>query len=516
MDIQKLIDLLIQLDDAENLSGVLSTIEQNRVKKSDSLHLINLFMRQKRMRLAYIIALWMDKNNIENIIISLAICFGAILFSKPLEFQRGISHLRQQADALSRKEWTVTFDTIVHPALALLVDTLHHQPVIEPIVWQLVAFCKEYIPVFRSLLDLEAEPQPLSIASLRQSARHHVDLIRYPLPLPNTTRPKRHAVCFMKDFYIPHRIVHAMNAYGWSATFYGTRDWGINPVDDILKVYNLSCQPLIDLLVVYTDQIVANTAQTKGFMLLFTQLRKINPEIKIVSVSCDAWGTRWGLAEGEMPSFRPDIYAILDLVDAIWSSDSPSLPLWQDPRFSGKIFHTHIPHAGFKGSTERPFQPEMFYCGDKIFPEHWHRTLWLTAADHFQLPVTTKTHLHLSDGLPPLESYYGHLRRLEEATCCLHFNRKQTLTTIVTHRSFEAPISGALLIQEFAPDMHRFFIPGEHYLEFNSLAELRAIAQFIQEEPDQADAMRRRGHAFAHQWYSDEKLIGYLDQFLWP
>ncbi|MBF0097454.1 MAG: glycosyltransferase family 1 protein [Magnetococcales bacterium] len=516
MDHQQLIQSLQKLDDENNMVGIFSTVANAGLKISEALLVINETLRQHRYRPAYIIALWLDTNRHSNIIISVAICFGAILYNKPEEFPRGLKKLRQQAEKLSRKEWTVLFDTIIHPSLSGIVETLHHQPVIEPIVQQLIDFCKEYIPLFRPMWDMETPPQPLELDSLRQLAKQRAQLIRYPLPQPGLARPTRRVVCFMKDFYILHRITHAMNAYGWQATAYGTADWGIHLQDDIRSVYHLGKEPPIDLLVVYTDQIIATPLQLKAFMLLIKQLRVINPQMKVVSVSCDAWGTRWGLSDGEPCCFRPDIYTILEQVDAIWSSDSPSLPLWQDPRFTDKIFHSHLPHAGYKGSTDRPFHPVMFYCGDKIFPEHWHRTFWLTAAEQFRLPITAQTHLHLSDGLPPLESYRGHLNRLEESTCCLHFNRKQTLATIVTHRSFEAPITGALLIQEFAPDMHRFFIPGEHYLEFNSMAELRAIAQFIQEEPEHADAMRKRGYAFAHQWYSDEKLIGYLDQRLWP
>jgi hypothetical protein len=516
MDIQQLVDHFCALDDENRLNEIIATAEPQWPHRKRLFHVINQLMCQERWRPAFILALWMEKNHAQSIFISLAVALGAILYAKPQDLERVLPRLRTQADSLQPKEWTALYNAIVHPALCKIVESFNQNPQYEPVVWQMVTFCCAYIPLFRSLIDPDAVPAPLQLATLRGQANAADQRLQLPLPPQNQPRPVRRAICFMKDFYILHRIAHAMNAYGWEAITYGTPEWGINPLEDVVNLIKIARSQPIDLLVVYTDQLVATPLQTQSYHLLITQLRKLYPDLKVVSVSCDAWATRWGLVDGEKARFRPDIHAIMAMVDTIWSSDSPNLALWEDPEFADKIFHAHIPHAGFAGSTATPFKPNMLYCGDVIYPDHWHRTLWLTAIRQLQLPVTIKPHLHPHSTLPLLESYAIHLQRLQEATCCLHFSRKQNLTCIVTHRSFEAPISGTLLIQEFTPDMHRFFIPGEHYLEFNSLADLRAIAQFIQEEPEQADAIRKRGHAFAHQWYSDEKLIGYLEQRLWP
>ncbi|WP_193771122.1 glycosyltransferase [Candidatus Magnetaquicoccus inordinatus] len=516
MNTQQLVDLFCTLDEENRLAELVAAAQPHWPQRKKLFQVVNELMCKARWRPAYLLALWMEKNHAQNIFISLALSLGAIIFDKPQELQRGLLHLRQQAAILNNKEWTVLYNAVVHPGLCKIVETLHYNTQIEAVVAQMVTFCKEFIPLFRDLMDQDSLCLPVPQLLQQQQANLSGPHIQQPLPDVGQPRPNRHVLCFMKDFYILHRIAQAMQLYGWQVLLYGTAEWGINPQEDIGNIIKLCYRSPVDLMVVYTDQLVATPTQTRSYHLLINQLRRLNPNLKVVSVSCDAWATRWGLAEGEKARFRPDIHAIMAQVDAIWSSDSPNLPLWEEPEFSEKILHAHIPHGGFLGSTESPFQTNMLYLGDVIYPDHWHRTIWLTLIKQLQLPVTIKEHFYTKSALSHLENYALHLQRLQEATCCLHFTRKQNLTCIVTHRSFEAPISGALLIQECTPDMHRFFTPGEHYLEFNSLAELRAIAQFIQEEPEQADAIRKRGHAFAHQWYSDDKLIGYLEKFLWP
>jgi spore maturation protein CgeB len=85
---------------------------------------------------------------------------------------------------------------------------------------------------------------------------------------------------------------------------------------------------------------------------------------------------------------------------------------------------------------------------------------------------------------------------------------------IVTGRTFEAILAGALLAQEANPDMDYYFVSGEHYLSFSTFPELRAIARFIAEHPDDAEHIRRTGNAYGKATYNDDKLIGHLDRRL--
>ena len=85
---------------------------------------------------------------------------------------------------------------------------------------------------------------------------------------------------------------------------------------------------------------------------------------------------------------------------------------------------------------------------------------------------------------------------------------------VVTFRSFEVLLSGALLVQEANGELPYYFIEGEHYLGFSTLSELAGVLRFIADHRQEAEAIRRAGHAFAQARYSDEMIIAQLEQRL--
>jgi spore maturation protein CgeB len=91
---------------------------------------------------------------------------------------------------------------------------------------------------------------------------------------------------------------------------------------------------------------------------------------------------------------------------------------------------------------------------------------------------------------------------------------RPNLSRILTGRFFETVLAGALLIQEETPEMDHYLVAGEHFLAFRTVSELRAIVRFIAEHPEQAEAIRRQGNAFARARYNDEALIASLDAHL--
>jgi hypothetical protein len=80
--------------------------------------------------------------------------------------------------------------------------------------------------------------------------------------------------------------------------------------------------------------------------------------------------------------------------------------------------------------------------------------------------------------------------------------------------TFETLATGSLLIQERCDDIDLFFVAGRHYLRFETLTDLFDIAALLRSNPERAEAVRREGTAFLAERYSDDKLIGYLDRFL--
>ena len=62
--------------------------------------------------------------------------------------------------------------------------------------------------------------------------------------------------------------------------------------------------------------------------------------------------------------------------------------------------------------------------------------------------------------------------------------------------------------------MDYYFVAGEHYLEFTTFAELRAIARFLLDRPDEAEEIRSQGAAFAGERYNAYSIVGSLDRHL--
>ena len=135
--------------------------------------------------------------------------------------------------------------------------------------------------------------------------------------------------------------------------------------------------------------------------------------------------------------------------------------------------------------------------------------------ERLALPLKKRLSSHLPDGLLALDSFALYMQALSEATCCLNFSMRPNQERVVTFRCFETILGGSLLVQEASPSMHCYFIAGEHYLEFSSLADLAAVSHFIANNREEAEEIRRSGHAFAQEHYRDEKIIGYLDKFLY-
>ena len=178
-----------------------------------------------------------------------------------------------------------------------------------------------------------------------------------------------------------------------------------------------------------------------------------------------------------------------------------------------KVLSTPLPHDGNFTPPDQPLNPKMLFAGS-VSGFNWHRAFWLSACHHRGLPIEQKVSNHATDGLSALDSYRVYMQGLSASTSCINFAMRSDLTSIVTGRCFEVIVSGSLLVQEATPDMHYYFTAGEHYLEFSTFSELCAIARFITENKDEAEAIRRNGYDFVREKYGDDKIVGYIDEFL--
>jgi hypothetical protein len=486
-----------------------------------------LQQRPPAMRAAFLLARLLDNMDERHWLISVALSFGGVWWGMPGQYERGVAQLRELSANLTFQERDTIYTLVVAPLMVGMLQAKGEASAIQQLQQSLLTIGKAVVPLLAAVFDDQAEIPRLTRASLqRQSAARRAERLSFALP----ERPvqRRRVVLFMIDSYVAYRLEEAMRAYGWQVTLRllqpdgETGGW---PLSELYEAILLCQQVQAELFVIRFDQIMQGEQMARDLLAL---LRKRMPSLKIVALSLDVWTINRRLqGEGEVV-LHDKVVEILALLDVFWLSDLPKLALWERPPFQGKVLRSPLPHAGHVGPPDPPLQRTIRYFGNRINPEYWYRAFWPLLTEQWQLPVQYQQHAFLDDkghynlvecaqtrGEQALQTYTQHKRALHAATLVMNMTRKPNLQCIVTHRSFEAPLNGALLVQEYTPEMHCYFTPGEHYLEFASLAELAAIGHFIADEPEAAEEIRQKGSAFARAHYNDHTLIGYLDRFLW-
>ncbi|MBF0186071.1 MAG: glycosyltransferase family 1 protein [Magnetococcales bacterium] len=488
-----------------------------------------LKLKPPALETAFLLARLLDHSGERYWLISVVLSLAGLLYQDNNSYIRGLEQLQSWSERFSDAQR----DEIYTHNFAPLIEHLLREKggwlgASRQEQFALLAIAKAIVPELQTVFDQQAEVTEINRASLQRLAAATRSQ-RLSFALPSRPAQARHAVFFMVDSYVLHRLEQAMLAYGWQVTIFPIhtntdgRGWLLTQMYEAMQL----CQRLqADLFVTRFDQIMQGRPTTSELLRLF---RQEMPSIKIVALSLDAWTINnrlFGRWEGF--AFHPMVHEIMNLLDVFWMSDIPLHRVWEMPPFVGKVLRTPLPHAGFFGPPDPPLAAEIRYVGNWINPALWFRAFWPLLTEQLSLPVVYQQHPFLdakgvfhqgqctmTRGEQALHTYAQHKQGLHAATVVLNMTRKPNLQCIVTHRSFEAPLNGALLVQEYSPEMHLFFTPGEHYLEFQSIAELAAICRFLLEDPEGAEAIRARGSAYAREQYHDGKLIGYLDQFLW-
>ncbi|MBF0161096.1 MAG: glycosyltransferase family 1 protein [Magnetococcales bacterium] len=514
----EMIITILQLANEKDRDKLARYIQSSSFDLEEQMRVLHTLLYHGILEPAFLLAHCLEEKGCKDWLISIALCFGGLFSCDQPRLVRGIALLQEQTTGFSWEQRQDIFDII--DRVLTQRATFHAIPLLEPEMVYLLEICKAGLPLFRSLFDGTAPVPVLTLEKMRGEGSG----VR--IPFAGEARPvgqggRRSVVLHMADTYILHRLSVAMQAYGWQVAHHPTAN--TPPQETLVEHFR---RTEVELLLLRLDQIVAGG---DAFCQILEQLRREQPALKIVALSLDSW-----TIQPEMESAAPGIETnplaqhCLPLIDGIWCSDSPRLSAWKHPLFAGKLLHAPLPHAGHLGPPDPALRPGMHYVGAIKHAPQWHRLFWQVSTKHLGLPVSYREHPFMeatdplsqtrsapASGMDSLLQYERHKKFLHDATVVLNLTRKKNLKCIVNHRSFEAPLNGALLVQEYTPDMHTFFIPGEHYLEFNSLAELAAIARFLVERPEEAEQIRRCGSAFAREHYNDNQLIGYLDKFLW-
>lgn len=514
---KNLFETALHFDQNQDLSQLIECITSSSYSMKEISSVVAQLLNNRKMRSAFVMAKLLADHNYHDPIVSIALCIGGFVYCIKEEEVRGLEMLQAQVDTMSAVQRKAFDDYIIVPVILryLLIwpslDSWKNDHVL-----QILEILKAADPRFRKMFDWNATVPRVSIDRLRSQGRNKARLINAHLPHSWVASQPKHVIVALPKWNnsvshesVSERFLGAFNAYGWTATFCDTDSedsW-----DNKYRVIVEACrQSNADILLLAIEQIVNNkhdiqirNSLYEALKEMISQLKRENRQIKILGFLGDAW---W---HGAFYLTEP----VMNLYDMIIDVSGPSLPLWSKSWCKNKVIHIPVPSGCDNGALDyHPLMTTMLFNGS-IGVNTPHRAFWIAATDRLGLQVNkiVSTYEHC----PALESYEKYKQRIVEATCVLNLVMRYNQDSIVNGRVFETILNGALLVQEFTPDIHYFFIPGEHYFEFSSVAELVSITNFIKENREEAEEVRRCGSAFAREHYNDKKLIGYLDKALY-
>lgn len=121
---------------------------------------------------------------------------------------------------------------------------------------------------------------------------------------------------------------------------------------------------------------------------------------------------------------------------------------------------------------------------------------------------------HMEDHLSAEDSYSQYLHRLNKYQTLLSFSLRYTGSRVATHRQSEAIALNKLLLQEFTPQLRRWYSPNEHFLEFTSAEELDDLCDAIQGNRIKADEVAGAGYQHYTKNYACDRLISHFSSML--
>ncbi|MBF0612056.1 MAG: glycosyltransferase family 1 protein [Magnetococcales bacterium] len=507
---ESLDDLFRRLESLKDDRLLVETTEQYLADPGQLVSALFPLLLSHNYKAAYLIAKTLLAHQIEAYpMIHFARAFGGMIVGNIEDEIQGSQEFARCMDMIAPEHQATYYQSILDPLFLPLIGNCFHLGH-KGMVMRLLEFLKAGSPLLRSIFDFSLPILPLNQNELRRRGWEKAKLLNYPQPPPGP-RPVRRAVVAIRELIFPHlpqsrlldlgpRTAAAMNAYGWQTHFHPVVDY-LNMEREYRALLEICRQQKTELLVL--DDMQSEDSLTLHERSTFiAQLRQELPDLKIAVVFFDTWMVT--------PQFLIDTATIADVILEV---TSPSLPVWQHPACRNKVLHVQLPHAHAFPPPTTPLRQRPLFLGS-VMKYNYHRALWLSAIEHFQLPIDSSQSSHEGDGKSALESYGLYLQRLRETTCSLNLTMRMDLSRIVTGRCFETLLTGSLLIQEHTPDMDYYFVAGEHYLEFHNVAELASITNFILQQPQEAEEIRRRGYEFARDNYSDDKLVGIIDKFL--
>ncbi len=240
-----------------------------------------------------------------------------------------------------------------------------------------------------------------------------------------------------------------------------------------------------------------------------------NNNFIVIGIGLDAW--------------REDCFAnefcSTTYLDYFWNAQPSTYPLYTNKFPEERVIK--IPHA-LTGLNNRQLSQlkskaasrDIGFVGS-IEGNNSTRLLWktiLNATSDCSFEITNS-----SDPCPPWESYLNYLERLANYARHLNFsyrsvpnkpNSEQNNARICTGRTFEVIELGRLLLQEYAPEIRRYYVRDEHFYEFNGYEDLMKLLDRVRSNPREAQECAELASKFHEERYSSESVVKHFATFI--
>ncbi|MEO5335066.1 MAG: glycosyltransferase, partial [Magnetococcus sp. YQC-5] len=511
---QDFVEALYRMDADADSVGIYELLKSIRYDASQIFHVCQHMLIHKRLMAAYILALLLKSAGMRHAVIGLALCAGGMVYGKPAEEQGGLEMLREQTDSQSVEQQRFMDETVISPVIVHLLNIALPLPNRDHLILRIIEILKAMAPPFRTIFDWDAPVPALSLEEMRKRGREEAHLLPILLPPPGAPRlQKRVLIMIAQQHGNGYSFASAMNNYGWQAEVCGRNLSAATAQDDCRAIIDMCRSKKIDILMLDANQIGGYNRQIgwDAYKQMRNQMREEMPLLKVLGVVFDSNDT----------IERAILEEMWDLYDGLLSHlHDPLAPhILSNPWYAKKIKHMLFCPMDDRNicKPDKKFIPNLYFRGT-ICAGHWPRLLWLSVADHVGINVkkdintfSYNSELYKNS---PLDDYAAYRRRVAESTCFFGIVMLEGQKRYLNSRCFEGNLSGALVVQEYSPITRNYFIAGEHYLEYYTISDLLSIVRFINEHPEEVAEIRLRGHTFACDRYSDEKIVGQIDKFL--
>ena len=230
--------------------------------------------------------------------------------------------------------------------------------------------------------------------------------------------------------------------------------------------------------------------------------------LEILDLACRAFGGKVVLTylDAWYDNFETLFEVAAELVELLHVPHPGLLPLLS-PAAAAKTFCYPFPVNDLRDPAAARAQHARAAFIGGINWANISRLVWWSEIAAAGLPVDLHPTLN---PLARTQEQYAEL--LGSYAVSLNLTTRTNGRPILTNRTIEAPVYGALLLEEATADTAYFMRPFEHYVPFDNLAELATrLIQLLSDAPLR-ESIQRAGHSWARQHFGD---LHFWARLLW-